>query len=105
MKKIFILIIFIFCCLTVCGCSHEDISNIDQDKVDEVIYYIDDLPSNIKLSHKDTVDYIMGMYNELNDEEKNLVTNYLKLYQANRKIKVLEDEDNLIKDVLKASVE
>ena len=105
MKKIFILIIFIFCCLTVCGCSHEDISNIDQDKVDEVIYYIDDLPSNIKLSHKDTVDYIMGMYNELNDEEKNLVTNYLKLYQANRKIKALEDEDNLINDVLKASVE
>ena len=105
MKKIFILIIFIFSFLIILsGCSHEEVSSINQDKVDEVIYYIDDLPSNIKISHKDSVYYIMDMYNELNDEEKKLVTNYQKLKDAYNKIQAFENEDSLMESILKTIV-
>ena len=106
MKKIFILIIFIFSLLIILsGCSHEEVSSINQDKVDEVIYYIDDLPSNIKISHKDSVYYIMDMYNELNDEEKKLVNNYQKLRDAYNKIQAFENEDSLMESILKSSVD
>ena len=104
MKKILLIIIFIFCCL-LCACKTEETVNIDQDKVDEVIYYIDDLPSNIKINHKETVIYIMGMYNELNDDEKKLVSNYNILLDAYNKINAIENEDSLMNSYLQEAVD
>ena len=104
MKKVLILIIIIFSCLFIWGCKKEEEIEINQDKVDEVIFYIDDLPSNIKINHKDAVYYIMGMYDELNDDEKKLISNYQKLLDAYNKIKEIENEDSLMNHYLEVAV-
>ena len=102
MKKLFILLVLIlFNTFILCSCQKDGEVIVDQDKIDEVIYYIDDLPKNIRLSDKDSVIFIMGMYNDLSEEEKKLVSNYDKLEAAYNKIYALDNQDTLLNEYLK----
>ncbi|MBP5407760.1 MAG: glycoside hydrolase family 18 protein [Bacilli bacterium] len=105
MKKVLIILVFIFSLLTLSACVKEEVIDIDQDKVDEVVYYIDDLPKNIRISDKDSVIFIMAMYDELNDDEKKLVDNYQKLLDAYNKINAIENEDSLMNSYLQEACE
>lgn len=73
-----------------------DTPDVDQDKVDFVIELID-LFGTISLRKKDEVEYANNLYNELNESEKALVTNYETLKAALNTIDYLENEDKYIK--------
>ena len=102
MKKLLVIILLIFSIL-LCACKTEEEIKIDQDKIDEVVFYIDDLPNigRISIKDKDSIIYIMGMYNELSEDEKKLVNNYDKLEEAYNKINAIENEEELIDSYLK----
>lgn len=54
----------------------------EQKAVDAVIEAIDTIPSEVSLKDEVLVQEINALYNELNDNQKNKVTNYDKLQQA-----------------------
>ena len=73
-----------------------DNSDVDQDKVDFVIELID-LFGTITMRKKDEVEYANNLYNELNESEKALVTNYETLRAALNTLDYLENENTYIK--------
>ncbi len=73
-----------------------DNSDVDQDKVDFVIELID-LFGTITMRKKDEVEYANNLYNELNESEKALVTNYETLKAALNTLDYLENENTYIK--------
>ncbi|MBQ7276694.1 MAG: glycoside hydrolase family 18 protein [Bacilli bacterium] len=102
-KRICLILLFVFVfVLFLCGCSDPspnggiDDDGIDEDKVQFVIDLIDEFDGKVTLRRKDDVSYANQMYNDLNDEEKALVTNYENLVYANNFINYLENENSYI---------
>ena len=105
MKKILIALIFMIVFLVGCGEPTPPEVVIDEIKVSEVFDSIDLLYSdleNIKFSNEEVqqeIERIQNLYNELNNDEKELITNYsdfeevLKLYnQYKEQIAIAEAE-------------
>ncbi len=96
-KNLVIIILCLFSFVFLLSCkSDEKESNIDLEKVDEVIAFIDFLPSRITLENKSDLDYIASLYTSLNDEEKALVTNYYKYLNSLEKYDCVLNEDTYL---------
>ena len=68
-----------------------DIPSTDK-AVDNVIALIDKIPTNPELSDKAKVETARNAYNNLNATQKQAVTNYARLTNAEKRIAVLEEE-------------
>ena len=69
----------------------EIIRNFDE-SVKAVIVAINKIPANLKLENKDLVVDILADYNNLDENQKNLVTNYNKLEEALEILVILQEE-------------
>lgn len=67
---------------------------INQDEVNNVIAKINQLPNNITLETEDLINECYSLYNVLNLDEKELVTNYNVLTQAKAKLDELKKEES-----------
>ncbi len=101
MKKIFISLFTFICFFTLVGCNQED--NIDEEKANEVVNLINELPStsSLTLEHEELIVSIRAKYEALNVDEKTLVNNYYKLTSAESKIERLKKEytEELIEEI------
>ena len=101
MKKFFISLFTFICFFTLVGCNQED--NIDEEKANEVVNLINELPStsSLTLEHEELIVSIRAKYEALNVDEKTLVNNYYKLTSAESKIERLKKEfiEELIEEI------
>ena len=97
MKKTLILLATLIFSLVLVGCKpKEQGEQIDQNKIDNVINIINNLPSSLEISadSKEEIENARVLYDELKQIEKDKVTNYSKLTSAEAKLKrVLEQAD------------
>lgn len=108
LSKLFVLLLALLLSFGFVGCSDEnqgddgddktikEEDDVDQDKLDFVIELID-LFGAISLRKKAEVEYANNLYEELNESEKKLVTNYDTLKAALNTIDYLENEEKYIK--------
>ena len=70
MKKILYILTVLVCSLSIVSC------NKTNEKVEEVISLIDELPEVISLEDESKITNIENLYNELSKDDQKLVTNY-----------------------------
>ena len=70
MKKILYILTVLVCSLSIISC------NKTNEKVEEVISLIDELPEVISLEDESKITNIENLYNELSKDDQKLVTNY-----------------------------
>ena len=82
--------------------SNSGNGTVDEDKVKECIAKIDTLPDTITISNEKEVYEVNEVYSRLNAKERQLVTNYSKLYNALSTIDLIKNKekvDTLISEI------
>ncbi len=77
--------------------------NVSQQTIANVIKMINELPDTVELSHQDVVEACQKAYDELDDSEKQEVTNYKKLQLAQTRLTMLLEQK--LNDELKIAQE
>lgn len=93
MKKIFFsLIIIIGLSLFGCTPTTQPEQPITNEKIEEIIKLIDDLPKEITLEDKAILDNIQWLYDDLSESEKKGVTNYKEFLKKKEQLKEIRLE-------------
>ena len=93
MKKIFFsLIIIIGLSLFGCTPTTQPEQPITNEKIEEIIKLIDDLPKEITLEDKAILDNIQWLYDDLSESEKEEVTNYKQFLKKKEQLKEIRLE-------------
>jgi chitinase len=93
MKKIFFsLIIIIGLSLFGCTPTTQPEQPITNEKIEEIIKLIDDLPKEITLEDKAILDNIQWLYDDLSESEKEKVTNYKQFLKKKEELKEIRLE-------------
>lgn len=83
--------------------AQEKAEKADKEAADEVIAFIDTIPTELTLSYKDMVESVRSVYENLTEAQKQLVSNYNVLTKAEEKIRVLEEYENAVQKDQKAA--